>query len=119
MFAVPSIILYRSRTKYQQLWISTQKDNSEKQFVHQHLERRSLVPRREVELLDQVQIQQVLHDIREAQDKIEKEPKILLSRRMIYLRKQRKGMRKQKNIYQYHNRVPIKNDSFDFTEVEI
>ena len=100
MVAVPSVILYRSRTHYQQIWTSGQRNNWQ-QHHHQQSQKPLLVPRREVEFLNQMQIQQVLQDMREVQDTLEKEPMIPLSGRKIYLRKQRKRMRKQKALDRY------------------
>ena len=101
MVAVPSIILYWSRFHYQQIWTSGQTQNWQQQFKHQQSQKLLLVPRREVEFLTQMQIQQVLQDICDAQDTLEKEPKTPLSGRMIYLRKQRKRMRKQNGLDRY------------------
>jgi hypothetical protein len=98
MVVVPSLVLYRSRTHYQQLWTSRHQDNRPHQLTHSNNQKPILVPRREVEFLNQLQIQQVLQDIREVQDTLEKEPKIILSSRMICLRKHRKGKRKQKDL---------------------
>jgi hypothetical protein len=95
MVAVPSLVLYRSRTHYQQLWTSRHRDSPPQQLTHSNSQKKPLVPRREVEFLNQLQIQQVLHEIREVQDTLEKEPKILIPSRMMFLRKQRKGIRKQ------------------------
>ena len=103
MVAVPSVFLYRSRTHYQQIWTSgqTQTHKWQQQLTNQQSQKPHLIPRREVEFLTQLEIQQVLHDIREVQDRLEKEPKIPLSGRMMYLRKQRKRMRKQKALDPY------------------
>ena len=101
MVAVPSLVLYRSRTHYQQLWTSGHRSNRPEQLTHSNSQKTILVPRREVEFLNQLEIQQVLHDIREVQDKLEKEPQIILSAKMICLRKQRKGIRKQNGLDGY------------------
>ena len=74
MFVIPAVVLYKSRTNYLQIWVSCQKEKIE-MVTHPKAEGRiPLVPRREIELLDQSQIQQVLHDIREAKDKIKPKP---------------------------------------------
>ena len=101
MVVGPSLVLYRSRTHYQQLWTSKNRDNRPQQLTHSNSQKPILVPRREVEFLNQLQIQQVLYDIREVQDKLEKEPKIIISSRKMFLRKQRRGIRKQNGLDGY------------------
>ena len=106
MLAVPFVVLHQSRTLYPQIWTSGHTHNWQQQ---QQSQKTLLVPRREVEFLDQMQIEQVLHEIREAQDTLEKELKIPLSGRELYLRKQRKRTRRQKALDQYFMKKCISN----------
>ena len=111
MFAIPAVVLYKSRANYLQIWISRQQEKTELVTHPQSDGRIPLVPRREIELLDQSQIQQVLHDIREAKDKIKPKPMTQISR-MMYLRTQKT------NIERYKNTVFVQKESFELPNVE-
>ena len=118
MFAIPAFVLYKSRTNYLQIWISRQQEKIE-MVTHPKSEGHiPLVPRREVEFLDQLQIQEVLHDIREAKNKIRPKPMTQISR-MMYLRTQRNLIRNQKsNVERYKNTVFVQKESSELPDVE-
>ena len=119
MVAIPAVVLYKSRTNYLQIWISRQQEKTKIKAPRpksdvSHL----LVPRREVECLDQLQIHQILHDIREAKDTFKQKPMTQVSR-MTYLRTQRKMKKKHKtNFGRYKNTVFVKKEAFELPDVE-
>ena len=110
--------MYYSQLTYPQLWVEltyVRKTEQPDQAISSNQNQRRLVPRREVEYLSQLHIEQVLNDIREVQDKVGMEPKISVSGRMKYLRK---GKQKRKSVDRFSNKVLFNNYS-NFTVVEV
>ena len=75
MVAMPTVMLYKSMKTYPHMWTDLHTHKQE-YFVAGEI-RHQLVPRRQVKTLTQLQIQQVLSDIREVKDKVGMDPEII------------------------------------------